>query len=193
MSARKKQKTHKQSLSVTIGPEHAEALEELAKCCGENISLVLRNLIPEPAEVEAANEFVALVGDSKERVLHFFSVAYVIMLERVMLEDTEKPIGLQLMLTRESYVDDRAKIIELFLTWARAKRGVKGYRFRRVIIAYDLVNKPMEYWVALSPSDSKEKLYHLREQMIRHVKELGAKTTRAIIKAKVRKIKEQRK
>lgn len=164
-------------LKVRVDQENLAAIDILVAATGTSRSAVLRDLIPQVLTANALVEFEATrgkpVGDDGHHRPSSYQPAAAHCVEDHfvnsglayrMMEDREHPIPQQVEVVygygSRRFSHPYAMIPGLFVTWARAIRGEKGYSFKKV----HFQGKP-RWEIAVGPGDSPEEIADLMYRM----------------------------
>ena len=153
---------------LKLDDDKLAVLDFMALVSGTNRSVVLRELIPDVSIAEAMFEHERLAGCGTGRhVVSNIAYNFVFTMSRLMIEDMEYPIRLQVDIV-VSGIDPFIKASQLFMRWARAKQGVEGYLFDSVQVG------DREFFLAIGPDDSEKYIDSLKAKLIDYAKKLYA-------------------
>ena len=147
--------------------EIVKTLDLLAGKTGTNRSMVIRELIPPVAVIDAMAVQAALEGRDSRNIARDIAISCVCKLAREMTDDPDHPIGLQYELLC-SGLDPFIKTALLYAKWARAKIGTEGYRFEQIIY-----KGKATFTIVIGPNDSDKAIEVLKKQICDFAEKLG--------------------
>ncbi len=154
-------------IQVWADEKKAKDLRHLAESVGISTSMAFRELIPHPTITDALIEFNLLNGNGKRTAIMNISLTTMNFFKSWMMKDRQYPIGLQVELLTGG-LDPELKTALLYVRWAKAKRGVDGYRFE--LVPY---KGKARFNIVIGPDDSDEAIEALKQEIIEYAEKLG--------------------